>query len=397
MAIAVKNNTLVAVMIESVEGIYEPPAAATDFIQTLSDGLEMTPTREVLERQIFNGSIGMSTARTGIRSVTGSIPVEFRASETEGAAPEYDELLLGALGQKRSTATFNTDTGHSTTVINILDANIGDIQIGDMVMIKEVGDFHVSPVIAVDDTPSSANFTILVPADSAPADNVAISAFTTYVTADSGHPALSISKYVEDAVLEQGVGSKVTSMSLDNFQTGQIASLNFGIEGLDFDRSFTAPPFVPDYQDALPPIILSACLFQDDIQLDINNLTVSLENALGFVTATCSVNGRISSRVTERTVTGSINPYKESDDLTQFIHFNCNSSFSLFVFAQIPALDANCDPTGEFSQVIGIYMPNCIITELGEGDQDGLLLDEASYQASRGADGTEEEIYITYM
>ena len=36
-------------------------------------------------------------------------------------------------------------------------------------------------------------------------------------------------------------------MSLDNFTTGQISSMNFGFEGLSFDRSLTANPLFIDF------------------------------------------------------------------------------------------------------------------------------------------------------
>ena len=85
MAISVKDNTSYAVEIEVTEGTYVAPTAATSYVQTLSDGAELTPAKESLERNIFTGSIGKVTPRTGLRSVSGSMPVEMRASETEGA------------------------------------------------------------------------------------------------------------------------------------------------------------------------------------------------------------------------------------------------------------------------------------------------------------------------
>ena len=40
----------------------------------------------LLERNIFNGSLGKTTPRTGMKSVTGALPTEMRASATEGDA-----------------------------------------------------------------------------------------------------------------------------------------------------------------------------------------------------------------------------------------------------------------------------------------------------------------------
>lgn len=398
MSIAVKNNTTWAVETESTEGVYAAPVSADSFVQTLVDGTEMTPAKELIERNVFNGSIGKSTPRSGIKSVSGSLPVEYRASTDTGAAPEYDKLLLSALGQKRSMATtLTTASGHSTTQIYINNADIGDVNVGDIVMLNIAGNYHVSPVTVVDDTLGNAYFIMLIPAPVTPPNNVEVAAFTTYITADSGHPSLSISKYVENAVTEKGIGCKVTSMSLETFETGQIASLNFGFEGMNFDRNVAAAPYAPNYDNSLPPIILEACVWQDGVKIPVNSLSLSLENTLGFATSTCSANGRISSRVTERSVTGSINPYKQDDNVNQFNKFKANSEFSIFAYAKIPFLDGNSNTTGEFAQVVAIYMPKCFISEMSETDQDGLLQEELSFVASRGADGQTEELYMGFI
>jgi hypothetical protein len=398
MALTVKENTKVAVEIESTEGVYVAPTGANSFIQTLTDGTELTPAKELLERNVFNGSIGKSTPRTGMKSVTAAMPVEMRAGETEGSAPEMNPLLLSALGQTRSNASaFNSSTGHTTTQININDADIGKVKIGDIVVIKEPTAYHVSPVVAVSETLGSASFTMLRAMSAAPSNNVQISAFKTYYTGDSGHPSLSISKYIQDAVLEKAIGCRVTSVSLEGFETGQLANLNFSLDGMSFDRVLQAPGFTPSYDASLPPIILNACVYQDNQDLPVNSFSLSLENTLGFQTSTCSSNGRIGSRVTSRSITGSINPYKQDNSLTQFNHFKCGTEFSLFAFAYIPELDVNCNPNGEFGQVVAFYLPKCIITEISESDQDGLLVEEISWQASRGANGQTEELYIGFI
>ena len=396
MALTVKDNTKIAVEIEDTEGVYKAPTAGTSFVQTLSDGTEMSPSKELLDRQIFNGSIGSPTPRTGIQSVSGALPVEMRAGEVEGEAPEYDALMRSALGSRRqSTSEVTTETGHTTTVINIGDADIASFNVGDSVLIKEAGAFHVSPIIAVDPTPAAANITLLVPAAAPPSDNVVIAKFTTYTVANSGHPSLSISKYLEDAVLESSTGSRVTELSMENFTTGQLANWNFGFEGLAYNRTLTPPPFQPDYQDALPPIILQACVFVDGVSVEVNEFSFTVSNELGFKTATCSPNGRTSSRPTVRTVTGTLNPYKEDDDVSIYDKFACNTEFSIFAYALVPTSCVPGQAATEYSEVVAIYIPSAIVTELGETDQDNLLQDAISFQAGQGSDSSENEIYIT--
>lgn len=397
MAIAVKDNTSYAVTIESTEGTYEAPSSALDYVQVLKDGSEMTRSQELLQREVFTGSIGKTQSRLGTRSVSGAMPVEFRTGDTEGSAPEADRLYTSALGAKKTRAAVTTKTGNTATRLEIEDADIGGFSKYDIVLVKEAGSYEMSWVFSVDTTPAAAGVVLGQGLSFTPSDNVEVAAVTQYSTANSGHPSLSISKYIEDAKLEQATGCKVTSMSLENFTTGQIPSVNFGFEGLSFDSSLTANPFTPNYDDALPPIALRACLSQEGVEINVNDFSVSLENTLGFVTATCSENGRISSRVTERSITGSFNPYKDDSTLTQFENFKCNTPYTLFVYAFNPTLDANCDFTGEFTNAVAMLLTNCITTELGESDSDGLLVEDITFEATRGPAGTDEEMKIAFM
>lgn len=397
MAIAIKDNTVYAVEIEDTEGVYKAPTAATSYVQVLSDGAELTPAKETLDRAIFNGSIGKSTPRTGTRTVSGALPVEMRASSVEGGAPEYDALMRSALGSRRqatATTADDTDSGvpHTASRIYFLDTDASKYQVGDIVTIKVPSAYHTSPVVAVSNAPGSVYIDLLVAASAPFVDGVVVAPVTTYVTANSGHPSLSISKYVELSRLEQATGARVNNMSLENFTTGQLASWNFGFEGLDWNASLTSRPHTPNFDDALPPIILNACVYQNSTRLDVNNLAFSLENALGFVTSTCSSNGRISGRATERNVSGSLNPYKQDDSVAQWTNFKNNVEFSIFASAYIP----DAATPGQYSQVVAFYLPKCIITEVSEADQDLLLQNELSFVAARGADASTEELYVSF-
>lgn len=395
MALTVKQNTAIAIEEEVTEGVYVTPSAATSFLQTLSDGTEITPTKELLDRDVFNGSLGKTSPRTGTRTVAGSIPVECRAFSAAGGAPEYNSLVKSAFGARRQATTTTTTkaSGNTASVLQIEDADISKFNVGDIVLVKQSGAYHVSPVTAKSSGTGTATITLLVAHPSGDfADSVEIEKFTTYHVANSGHPSLSVTKYVDSAVRECALGARVTNMTLENFSTGQIPTLNFGFEGLDFTRSLTAPSFTPAYDSALPPIVLDARLYMDGTSVDVNEVSFSLENTLGFATAISASNGRISGRATERSITGSFNPYKQDNSIANFTKFLNNTAFSLFAYAKVPTSTA-----GEFGQIVAFYMPNCLITELGEADQDGLLQETVSFTASRGASGTTDEIFFTVI
>lgn len=395
MGIAVKKNTAYAVEIEDTEGTYKAPTAGTSFVQTLDSGADVLPSKQLLTRNIFTASIGETSPLTGEFQATAAMPVEARANSVEGSAPEYDKLLRSALGTRHqiTTTTTSKSSGNTASIVQIQDADIGKFSVGDIVMVKMAGAFHVSPILSKTSGTGSATITLLVPHPSGDiTDSAVISKSTTYQVADSGHAALSVSKYLESAILEQAVGCKVKSMSLDNFATGQLPSFKFAMEGLNFGRSVTAPPFTPSYDSALPPIILDGRMYKDGAALDVNKITLQLDNTLGFQSSIAASNGRVSSRATARTIKGTMDPYKSSSDVANYTLYAANTAFSLFAYAKVPT-----GVTGEFGQVVAIYLPNCIITDMGEADSDGLLQDNITFSANRGSSGTTPEIYIGFI
>lgn len=382
MGYTIKNNTKVAVMKETTEGEYVAPSSGSDFVQAMADGLEMSPSRELLERNVLGTGLGKINPRLGLKSVTGSIPVYMRAGSTATAATESDYLLESLMGSKRSSASIISGTAHTASVIKV--ASTTNLKVGDTVVVKAAGAYHKSPIASL---VANTSITLLIPCDVAPSDAVVIEAFTTYVPANTGHPALSISKYIEDAILEQATGCKVKSMSLDSFTTGQIASMKFTFEGLNFDRSLTAPAYAPVFDTSETPVILDAYIYQDGVKIQVNEFAFSIENTLGYIQDTDA--GKSSSRVTARSVGGSMNPYKSNTSVANFNKFNTNTPFSLFVTAHNPT-----GVNGQYKESVSFYFPNCLTTELGEGDQDGVLTDAISFSANT-VDGSIQEVYIT--
>jgi hypothetical protein len=395
MSIVVKNTTKIAVEEEVSEGVYIAPSSGSSYVQTLASGLEIKPAKELLERNIYTGTIGMVTPRTGTQSVSGTLPVELRTNSTAGSAPEYDKLIKSALGTRRQNTTDVTTkaSGNTASNLKIEDADISKFNVGDIVLVKQDGEYHVSPITAVDSTASSANITLLVAHPSGDCDDsVVIAKFTTYTVAESGHKSLSVTKYMDGAIEEKAIGCRVSKMDLSGFSTGQLPSLSFGIEGLSYEKSVNAPAHTATFDSSLPPIILDAHAYMDGAEIVINELALSVENTIGFATAISEANGKISSRVVARKITGSFNPYQETDDVSNYTKFNENTEFSLFAYAKNDTGDA-----GEFENIVAVYMPKCLITEVAEADADGLVQESISFQASRGSAGTTNEIYICFI
>ena len=392
MGFSVKSNTKVAVKKETTEGTYEAPAAA-DFITALEDGLEINGTKEALERDILGTGLTKAQPRTANRSVTGTIPCEFKSGSNDGDAPEYSVLVEAALGAMRDEdLAITTKTGNGSNTLEIEDADISKLNVGDSIIVKEAGAYHISAITAKDSTPGAAQITLLVDNGSSFSDNVQIAPFTTYYTADSDHPTFSITKYIEDAVEKQGVGCRVSTMSIENFVPNQLASLSFAFEGLNFSDALNAPGSTPSFDSSLPPIIVNACLYKNGQQLTVAELTLSVENTIATITSTCSPSGKLGSRISERTISGTLTPYIEDDNIDIQTNFDNDDLFSLFFYAYNPT-----STNGEFNQAIAVYLPNCSITELTETDADGLLQFSLSFSASGGTDGSQTEMFMSYI
>lgn len=389
----VKKNTKIFVVEEAVEGVQDPASVGTEAVQILGDGFELTPTREALERSVMTGNIGKPTPRSGTRAVSSSIPCEMRASSTEGGVPDFDLLVKGALGSSRSVVTKTSsdlDGGtYSDTVICMETADIGVYAVGDILHIKRAGAHHISPITAI----AGNDITLLV-ADPAGAfvDGLEVSAVTTYIPADTGHPSLSVEAWYEDVREETGSGCKVTSMGLNNFTTGQLADLSFGLEGMSYDQSIGTLGVTPAFQTSLPPVILGACVLVDGVKVEVNDLSFSLENTLGYITSTCSENGKIRSRVTDRTISGSFTPYRSGTDVDFYTKFNDQTSFSIFFYAYNPTGVA-----GEFNQVVAGYLPQVLISEFGASDSDGVVQSTISFQAHRGNSNDSDELFLGFI
>ena len=369
----------------SPAGTYKAPVAG-EAVQVLSDGLEFTPGQETVERDIRTPTLEERVGRTTTRSITGTVPVEFRANTAEGGAPEADKLYEGLFGGKRQRTDTTLQTAASQTGVNSADRKntfavaAGDtakFRVGDAVRIFKDGviDF-VSVVKAVDSTANEIELVSNAPVD-IPGDSD-VSPCTTYFVDPnrSDFRYLSITELLGGRVEQRAIGCRPTTLELSNFSTGQLPQCSFGLEGLDFDRQnrtdqqLSALRALINYQQSLPPIILDAHVYQGDKELILNNISISITNTLGFTMSTSSERGKLGSRVTGFECTFTMNPYMDDANVDAFELFRNNNSFSLFGYA------ANKDAAGKLSQICSFYMPNCRVREISTGNEDGILTNE---------------------
>ena len=382
-----KSTTKVAVMAEVTEGTAVDPASEANFIQVL-EGVEITPAKELIERQIIAAGKGAVLPRTGIKSAAGSLPLELTAGNVEGGDPQYSPVIHSMLGGKRTQATrITTGTTHTTSVIN---ATAHGLSVGDPIIILEAGD-HTRHFIQSTNT---NDFTYTPARSGAPSDAVELAKFTAYFaegTADE--PTFTKTVYWGDEIKEQVSGCRAASMSLENFTTGQVPSLSFGYEALNFTETDASSGVTPLFATtALPPLALSVTLMKDGVEKKMNEFSMSVENSISVLKSVTEANGRINSRNASRAVSLNLTPYLDDSDIEFWTDFDDSNVFELVVWA-----GNDSATTGEFDlgSQIGMYFPSCIITGLTKSEEDGVLTRQVEVSANTG-DGTETELFMGF-
>lgn len=367
----------------------QAPGSSTDYVQVLSDGFEISPAKELVERTILTSSIGKVSPRASTKSVSGGLPIELRAAGVEGQIPQFDPILRSAFGYRTKMKNqITTGSGHTTSTLNITNAD-KKLSVNDMIVILESGNHHICFATAV----TGSSITIFPVAPFTPSNGVVLAKTVTYKPANANHPVYTVSGYWGNEIREQAIGCRTSSFAIENFSTGQIPQQTFQFEGLSFDEIDGAAPHTPSYDAGLPPLALCVNLYQDGVAIQANELGLSLENTLGFMTSVTSCDGRLSGRITERVVTGTVNPYKDDTSVANFTTFDQNSLFSL-----VAVLGNHSSTPGEYDlgSIVGIYLPNCLLTEKKVGDADGILIEDLSFSANRGTDGTSDEFILGF-
>lgn len=388
MAFIIKEKAKTAIVKEVTEGTYEAPASGTDFIESLEDGVTIEKPIQLKERNNTTGSRGRDDFRLSVRDGSVTVPVECTAGDSEGAEPRWGKFAEGFLGGKRSGASQISDSAGENTVNEIYLADTSIYKVGDIIMAKEAGAYHISSIVAVD----GDKITLLLSADSAFADDVEVSAFNTYLSDDDApESAFSVSKWHNDEVLEKVIGCKVSSCNIENWNTGEIPTVSTNLKALNWlDEELNSLAIDPVYKTAVPPLILGSCSYIDGVKATLSELSVNMEQTVSDIKSNCAENGKVKQRfVDKRNISLNINPYKEDDDLSIFDKYKDAESFSFLTYAFNPtAVD------GEKKEVVAIYMPKCKIETLTKADVDGVIVESLVIRALEDKENGLSEIYI---
>lgn len=321
--------------------------------------------------------------------VQGAIPVEFKASATQGTAPQsLDILMRSLLGGKRQIASVQTsdNTSHTSTVIYF--ANTSAFAVGDIVLVMESGAYECRPISAI-----TANTSITFPFaldNGAPSNSVQVGKVTTYYSDTSSSISFSAEHNLGSGAIKQKVaGLRAASMSLENWSVGQMPTASFNVQGLSLTRLDEDASYTPDFSaDGEVPVALSACAWIGGNKMSYTELSLSIENTIAYIQDACDADGRIGSRITSQVTNVTINPYMDNADLTKtWNKFNNNDDVSFFAYAYNPTSTA-----GQFGEIVAMWIPQARIIEAPVADTDGIVSENLSIRAHQSSGN--DSIYI---
>lgn len=193
-----------------------------------------------------------------------------------------------------------------------------------------------------------------------------------------------------DGYFEQVIGCLVSSLGI-NITTGQIAKLNFDIQGLKGARTaLTAAPYNPSYESVQGLTGFCIDMFIGSVQIDANAFTLTVADEIVEKQSFKECSGKIGSNVRKRSITGTINPFADGS----VTYYNAlNNLTDLDLMLVVGKKDADGFMIG---QTVGIYLPQIAITQDKSADIDDNLIEDINFTAHAGTDGTKRDVVLSF-
>lgn len=216
---------------ETKPGTFEEPTAATDYM-ALQPDFSIDPSTEELTNDEIKNSLANSKSIQGLESPSGSGSHYFRASGTEGTAPDYALILESSFGSQVDVATERDTVAGSD--LDTLNHDVGEgveFPRGRPVLIKDAANgYSVRFVESTTGDASELNFVL----SNSPPTGTPTGRPNYWVPVNTGHPSLSLAHYLGNGGgLMAMAGGKTTSYNL-SYSAGQLINMSFTVEGTWF-------------------------------------------------------------------------------------------------------------------------------------------------------------------
>jgi hypothetical protein len=389
---AQSKNYNVAVMEESVPNTYEPPTVGGDFIEMAEAPTPVTD-QEIIERNVVRGSLGRLATRRGQKIGTAELILELKSSgsivSSQAIVARMEQLVEACLGQKKRHASNDTVSVGGGSTDTIVETDASDYEIGDVVLI----DNEVRHVESIGSGPDSITLNAAL-GNGAPADAEDIIRGSTMKPDSADARRYSLSAWDQPAGtagwLTKLIGASIANMSFQDITNGSLPKIAFNFDAVDWavDASETNPT-TPVFEGSTPPDNLSVLMLINDISVDSNNFSMTVDKAVTPQKVVTNASGILNRIATDRNINGSFDYYPSDTDSTLFDNFDDNDTVDMMIqWGDRDGSDNLIQGT-----IISIFLPRVKLNSGSPSDEDGFIKRTVSFQAFEGA-LIDSEVYV---
>jgi len=373
MALLRARNAAVLFKQESVEDTPETPSASTDAVKV--ENLQVNLSPQQITTNEATGSLDSSGPIPVGLQVSVSFDVLMKGSGTAGVAPEMGDMWKSCGWSETLTAAAvpgaaEAATAGSATTVTLDTGFAATAQL-----------YRGMPLdLTVNPAAGATTFITDYSADGA--DRVAI-------LTDTYSPILSTSTecQIPPNVVYRPISTSIPSGTLEVFIDGikfifagsrgnpviNVATQNVGRVSFTFTGRFVSQTDVAvpsaTYDDTRPPAFKNAAMNLDRVCVALQNFSVDVGNNLVFPPDPCAAQGFGPAQITERNMTGSMDPNKTlvatRDTITDM-----DAATEKIIHARWGEVDGN---------KIGITIPAGLYTGVALGDRSGIVTEELTF------------------
>ena len=401
MGINIKDRS-VFVAAETVEGTAKVPVAG-DFIASLP--IEINGKKASVDiDELGVSAVSRSPSRLGgFDSVEGTVTLNVRAGETEGALPrsarlfethgfKFKEIAEIALSGTQTKTLLKFATGSKT--------EMSKYAVGDVVVLEKAdgSERHISSIKAINKT--DVSITLDIEATFAPAAGDKILKIQLGVVDSSvvksatvgeilkGEGSKKISRYMTSA--------KASAIELSQFEKNNVPQWAFTLAGVSDIQS------VGDFSDGAeadktleqvdPVIVKNACIYIDGEKVGLKTMGFTSTREQGTIQTTCSGDALTGIRQSDLTVEGTFTVSEKSDaDVKMYNAFNAGTNKSLLAYMGNPKNEKALE------NMVIVFFPSIQLAEYSTAAGDIVMEEEISFKANSGKDQSKNQVLVAFV
>lgn len=363
------RNKLLLAKLETTTGIYVEPSASTDAVKV--ENLRWNPSARLVDTNYHTGVLDKSAPVVGGMVINVSFDVPLKGSGTPGTAPEWGKLLkaCGFAEVVTNSAVPGSPEacadGGSTTLAILGSTASGSANAYRGMPVSFTGDVAADSFISAYSAAKNATLTDTLDGAVDSGVNYQVPPNVLYKPASTNIPSLSFAIYEDGTYLKLNGLRGTCSLRL---VAGEIGRLSFNFTGIVEATGDAAVP-TPTFDTGIAPKFLGGKATYDRTAVSIAELALDFGNKLVNPDNPNAAEGFDPSEITERELTGSINPkmlLKASRDL--FSHFRGNTQ--KMIHARYGSA------TGHH---IGITIPTAQPMDYGMDDRSGIMAENYKF------------------